>query len=186
MTNNFPGQDSTTTGIYDDLLKNGYIGANGKILAKASALTDISQLALAEQYGRYRVMLYDTLMRTVRSDQVLRSSFLADYNFVAGAASAGFPPKRNSACDPAKTYTEANFCEPHGINGGDPRLQNLANPLGADGIPFTLDDGLKPLSNSPLCARGEGGLDIGAYSCSPTNVFVHPARPAPANPRILR
>ena len=49
----------------------------------------------------------------------------ADYNFVTGVV------------------------ETHGINGGDPKFQDASNPLGPDGVLFTLDDGLKPLPGSP-------------------------------------
>jgi len=66
---------------------------------------------------------------------------------------------------------------------------NPLNPesliLGPDGIPFTLDDGLKPLPGSPLCGAGEGGTDIGAYSCDPRRVFpVSGRRPPPTNPNM--
>jgi hypothetical protein len=181
VTNDPPAQTALTTGIYDNLRANGYIDVNGKILAKASALSSVSQLVLSGQYETYRAGIYDILTRTAQMDEIIRSSFVADYNFVSGAASAGFPSKRDSGCPATKvtTYTDLNFCEPHGINGGDPRLRNLANPLGADGLPFTLDDGLKPLATSPLCSKGDGGTDIGAYSCDPTKVFPDPGvRPA--------
>jgi hypothetical protein len=118
-------------------------------------------------------------------DQTARGSFVADYNFVAGAQSAGFPAKRSNGCISGETYTDWNFCEPHGLNGGDPRFANLANPLGPDGIPFTLDDGLKPLPTSPLCGKGQGGSDIGAYSCDPAQVF-QPNGDRPAPPKNLR
>lgn len=180
-------QSTTTTGIYEDLKTNGYIDPNGKILAKAAALTDITQFVLNLQFQSYKAALYDVLMRTVQYDRTLRSTFVADYNFVAGSATAGFPAKRSSGCIPSSTYTEWNFCEAHGINGGDPRLANLANALGPDGVPFTLDDGLKPLPTSPLCGRGEGGTEIGAYSCETGKVFPDDVRPeAPTNFRIVR
>jgi hypothetical protein len=187
VTNDATVQTAVTTGIYDDLRANGYIDPNGKVLAKAIALTSVAQLVLSAQYESFRANLYDVLIRTVQMDQALRSTFIADYNYVAGAASAGYPAKRSSGCNPLLTFTDGNFCEAHGINGGDPRLQNLANPLGPDGLPFTIDDGLKPLPTSPLCSKGEGGTDIGAYSCDPTKVFPNPGlRPGtPTNVRIV-
>jgi hypothetical protein len=193
VTNDPMGQTATSAAIYNDLNTNGYINTNGQIMPKASALTAISQFVLNATYAGYKTAMYDTLMKTVALDRSIRSTFLADYNFVAGAASAGFPAKKSNACDPLKTYTDFNFCEPHGINGGNPQFRNLANPLGADGIPFTLDDGLKPLQTSPICGVGESATDIGAYSCDPLKVFadgtVSPPRvppPPPANLRIVQ
>jgi len=72
-----------------------------------------------------------------------------NYNFVTGPEVAGWPAK-------------SGFNEPNGINGGDPLFLNPSNPLGPDGIPFTADDGLQPLPNSPA-AR----LHIGALGPAP-------------------
>jgi hypothetical protein len=182
-----PAQTTTTTsGIYDDLKAKGYIGPNGQVLAAARGLTDISQFQLSSTYSTYKSTLYTRLIQTVQLDQSIRSTFVANYNYVGGAASSGFPAKRSSGCDPQKTFTDFSFCEPNGINGGDPGLKNLANLLGPDGVPFTLDDGLKPLPTSRLCSGGESGLTIGAYSCAADQVFVlHPPAP-PTNVRIIR
>jgi hypothetical protein len=49
------------------------------------------------------------------------------------------------------------------LNGGDPDFVDIANPLGADGVPFTADDGLRLRSTSKLIGAGIGGLSIGAY-----------------------
>jgi len=43
--------------------------------------------------------------------------------------------------------------------------------LGPDGLPFTLDDGLKPRVDSFLCGADSNGKDIGAYSCDPRKVL---------------
>ena len=86
----------------------------------------------------------------------------ADYNFVTGVV------------------------ETHGINGGDPKFQDASNPLGPDGVLFTLDDGLKPLPGSPLCGKGDGGVDMGAYSCDPMKVFVDANTAPPTTPKNLR
>jgi len=77
-----------------------------------------------------------------------------DYNYVSGAVDQGYQGKSATA-----------FTDVHGISGGDPLFFDVYNPLGADGIPFTADDGLRPLANSPLCGKGAGGTTIGAYSC---------------------
>lgn len=47
-----------------------------------------------------------------------------------------------------------------------------ATMLGADGIPFTLDDGLRPATGSPLCTGGQSGGPIGPYSCTSNVVFA--------------
>jgi hypothetical protein len=172
---NDPGlgtSDPVTRGIYDNLRDNAYIGANGNILPKATALSDISEFVLDSQYEVYKAGVYDVLIKTVEMDNEIRSTFYANYNYVAGSPEAGYPKKRDSGCDWTLTFTAFNFCEKNGINGGDPKLANLSNLLGPDGIPFTLDDGLKPQSGSPLCGKGEGGIDIGAYSCDPNIVFA--------------
>jgi hypothetical protein len=77
-----------------------------------------------------------------------------NYNFVAGAGPL-FPGKRRF-----------EGVELNGINGGDPKFTNRNNPVGPDGIPFTNDDGLIPLADSPLCRGGENGGYIGAYACA--------------------
>jgi len=74
-------------------------------------------------------------------------NYLVDENFVCGSETMGFARKR--------FFNEAN-----GINGGDPSFLNPGNPLGADGIPFTSDDGLRPLLNSPFASRGWGALPV--------------------------
>ncbi len=83
----------------------------------------------------------------------------SDYNMVTGLASDGWPAKD-------ATFT-AEGQEVHGVNGGDPKFVNAADPLGPDGLPWTIDDGLRPKMGSPLCGAGEAGTDIGAYSCPP-------------------
>jgi hypothetical protein len=191
VTNDATTQAAATLGIYDNLRANGYIDANGRILAKTEALTSVAQFVLDSQFESYRSAVYDVLTRSAALNSSIRTTFYADYNFVAGAQSAGFPAKRSSGCPalPVTTFTDGNFCEPHGVNGGDPRFANVGNPLGPDGLPFTLDDGLKPLLTSPLCGRGAGGTDIGAYSCDPTKVFSDsaPTQPPgkPTNVRII-
>jgi hypothetical protein len=166
----------TTTGpvtqaVFDALRTKGYIDLNGRLLAQARDLRDISEFVLDPPVDVYWEKAYAALTATVQLDKAIRGSFVADYNFVAGSADAGFPAKRTSDCVYSNAFTAWNFCELHGINGGNPQLQDLSSPLGSDGIPFTLDDGLKPNPGSPLCGKGEGGADIGAYSCDPRKVF---------------
>jgi hypothetical protein len=58
--------------------------------------------------------------------------------------------------------------------------------LGADGLPFTADDGLKPSASGiykRLCGAGQGGVDIGAYSCAAGTVFSGAFAP-PTNPIV--
>jgi hypothetical protein len=68
-------------------------------------------------------------------------------NFVAGPETTGWQ---------AKALATNNVGVM--INGGDPMFVNPANPLGPDGIPFTDDDGLRPLPQSPLAVNGIGAL----------------------------
>lgn len=68
-----------------------------------------------------------------------------DWNYVAGAEITGWEAKRT-------------FNEPNGVNGGDPLFVNAQDPLGPDGLPFTADDGLRPLPTSPIAERGLGAL----------------------------
>lgn len=86
------------------------------------------------------------------------TSYVADYNFVAGPKAEGFPGKRSFEGK-----------ELHGVNGGDPRFQNIDNPIGPDGVPFTDDDGLRPVhtpgQDSRVCGKAHDGGDIGAYTC---------------------
>lgn len=70
-----------------------------------------------------------------------------DYNMVAGPEINGYNPKDS-------------FVEPNGINGGDPLFLNAFDPLGPDGRPFTADDGLQVLPNSPAARIGGGACGI--------------------------
>ncbi len=179
----YPYSDPMTTGIYDDLLRNGYIGPNGIIMAKTRDLKDVSQFVLDGAYANYKQAAFDTLTRTAKIDLYTRTTFSADYNYVAGP-SPSYAPRDTRYCESWPFYPNSSFCEPHGINGGDPNLRDVNNPLGPDGIPFTLDDGLKPLPTSPLCGKGEGGADVGAYSCDPYKVFSN--QPKPPGNLIIR
>lgn len=75
------------------------------------------------------------------------SNYYINENFVCGPETSGFNMKRY-------------FNELGGINGGDPVLLDPENPLGVDNIPFTDDDGLKPLPTSPLVNKGVGALKV--------------------------
>ncbi|MDP2816299.1 MAG: fibronectin type III domain-containing protein, partial [Rectinemataceae bacterium] len=157
------------SGIYSDLILNMYINSNGQPQDKAKALTGISQFVLSDLYASYKPAVYDLLIKTLELDASIRSTFVADYNFVSEDAPL-FAAKSARCSDPR--YIGSNFCESHGINGGDPKFVNIIDPDGPDNIPFTLDDGLKPLPTSPFCGKGEGGTDIGALSCNANTVFV--------------
>ncbi len=79
------------------------------------------------------------------------TNYVVDNNFVAGAA-PGFAAK-------------VGFNEGHpDLNGGDPGFVNIDDPLGPDGIPFSDDDGLRLRPDSKLRGKGEGGVDLGAYT----------------------
>ncbi len=53
------------------------------------------------------------------------------------------------------------------ITDQDPLFVNTSSILGADGIPFTADDGLRLQAGSPARGAGYGGVDIGAYEYGP-------------------
>jgi hypothetical protein len=148
--------------VLDDVSAHGYTNPNGVPTAKAKLLTSISQFTIGSVSESYKTLLYEALKRTSDLDTSIRSTFVRDYNFVAGPAPT-FSAKRADRC--ANAVPEG-FCEPNGVNGGDPKLRNINDPLGPDGRAFTDDDGLRPLGGSPLCGRGEGGSDIGAYRCN--------------------
>ncbi len=68
-------------------------------------------------------------------------------NMVAGEELLGFASK-------------SGFTEVSGINGGDPVFYNWLDADGADNVPWTADDGLKVLANSPAAALGGGALGV--------------------------
>jgi len=58
-------------------------------------------------------------------------------------------------------------------NGVNPVFRDIRRPLGADGIPFTSDDGLMLLPSSPLAGLGIGALGVAAVSAgTPIAHFV--------------
>ena len=68
-------------------------------------------------------------------------------NFAASAESRGWAPV-------------APISDGLSYNGGDPGFVNPQDPLGPDGLPFTADDGLRPLPNSPLTIHNIGALPV--------------------------
>ena len=60
----------------------------------------------------------------------------------------------------------ANFVgnELSSIEGGDPLFVNIADPLGPDGLPFTQDDGLRPLATSAACIHITDDIFYGALA----------------------
>jgi hypothetical protein len=85
-------------------------------------------------------------------------NFVGNSNFIAAAESMGW-------------RGTASFADANGVNGGNPYLQDIGNPLGADGIPFTADDGLRPLSFSPLAYHGWGAMEAVTVSETPFASF---------------
>lgn len=166
-------------GIHASLVAEGYVTSNGLLLAPALALSDIDDFVLDEDYAAYKSKTYTLMIATKNAHTWVRSTFDVDYNYGAGAAPT-YAARYTGQCGGLSTYVKENFCEAyaHGVNGGDPKLADITSPVGADGIPFTLDDGLKPAADSPLCGAGYGGGDIGAYSCTAGVVFSGQAAPA--------
>jgi hypothetical protein len=153
--------------IQADLRTNGYIGAGDpNILAPARALTSIDDFVFSGALAAFKTDTYTYLVETATKDTAARASFDANYNFVAGDT-PGFATKSTSGCP----LDASNFCETNGINGGNPSLTSLTDFDGPDGVPFTLDDGLKPIVGSKLCTAGINGTTIGAYSCDTSKVL---------------
>jgi hypothetical protein len=173
-----------------NLCSNGYVSCNSSalILNPARALAcagDPSDMTLDPAYNAYKSGTYTYLCQAVASDTASRNSLTLNYNYVAGSVAGGYLPKQTSGCTGGGTYVLTNFCELNGINGGDPDLQDPSDPDGPDDIPFTTDDGLKPVPGSILCGAGDGGLTIGAYSCNPSLVFADEDE-EPAGPIRIR
>lgn len=167
--------DNTASAIANDMWTNGYFtNPNGILTNKARALTDISQFVMGPAVISYRPAVYPLFAQTIALDIAARNTFYADYDFVTSRAAEGYPSKQG-------------FSELHGVNGGNPRFQiDFSSPqpfLGPDLKPFTLDDGLKPLSGSPLCGKGANGKDIGVYSCQADQVLAD-GSPAPDFPPV--
>jgi hypothetical protein len=158
-------------GIMNDLISNGFIDGNGYPTAKAKALNGENDLNLKNTYSIYKSGTYKYLKSTIDLDNSIKNTFVANYNFVSGPASTGYSAKRSDGCV-SGVNMNFRFCEKNGVNGGDPMLKNINDPDGPDNIPFTTDDGLKPVASSPLCSRGLNGVDIGVYSCDANKVFA--------------
>ncbi|NDB57998.1 DUF1565 domain-containing protein [bacterium] len=158
-------------GIMSDLTTNGYTNGNGYPTSKAKSLSSVNDFTVSPAYSKYKDGIYTYLKKTTDLDNSIRNTFIANHNFVSGPASLGYPPKRSDNCTNG-VNTNFRFCEPNGVNGGDPKLKNVNDPDGPDNIPFTTDDGLKPVQGSPLCGKGLNGVDIGVYSCDPNKVFA--------------
>ncbi len=163
-------QTPIAAAIMNELISNGYTDGNGYPTAKAKALKSESDLNISATYATYKSGIYKYLKATIDLDNNIRNTFVANYNFVSGPASLGYPAKRSDGC--VGTNTNFRFCEQNGVNGGDPKLKNVNDPDGPDNIPFTTDDGLKPIAGSPLCGKGFNGVDIGVYSCDANKVFA--------------
>lgn len=83
-------------------------------------------------------------------------TFLAAGNFVSGGA-PDYSPKTGWG----ELVSD--------LNGGNPGLINIKDPLGPDGLPFTDDDGLRPRNDSKLLGAGFNGATPGPYE-TPTTV----------------
>ncbi len=175
VTNEVAANETSLTpiaaGIMSDLVANGYTDGNGRPTAKTKALSSESDFYVSPSYSAYKSGIYKYLKLTSDLDTSIRNTYVTNYNFVSGPASLGYPPKRADGCV-SGVNKNFRFCEKNGVNGGDPMLKNVNDPDGPDNIPFTTDDGLKPLPGSPLCGKGLNGVDIGVYSCDSNKVFA--------------
>jgi hypothetical protein len=117
------------------------------------------------------------------ADPISKATFHADHNY-----SSFLPPDyapKDERC--SEEYAAFRFCEDeetfkkNGVNGGNPSFRDVNDPLGPDGLPFTLDDGLKPAPGSVVCGEAQMGRAIGTYSCSPSEIFSDGSAPPPFN-----
>lgn len=90
-------------------------------------------------------------------DGATTSSPLATNNFIAGPETTGWENK---------TGVHAG----HNYNS-NPLLVNPRHPRGADGLPFTADDGLRPLPSSILALNNLGALEAVTASSTPIARF---------------
>lgn len=81
-------------------------------------------------------------------------------NFLATNNYSVWPQTMLWSNTPANTWTNNAGTTLTGVytNAGDPLFVNLYDPLGPDKLPFTADDGLRPLPNSFLSSHGIGAL----------------------------
>lgn len=167
--------------LLDPLQAKGYLGAPNSnseypVLPAILSVSSASSLGVVYPFTEFQ----DVILLTVRQIDLAKSTFSAHHNFVAGLA-PDYPSKPSDCTEP---YRPFHFCESAGLNGGHPEFANISDPLGSDKIPFTSDDGLIPLTSSKLCASGQGGGAIGAYSCTgvPSRAGALPGRvPVPSN-----
>lgn len=108
----------------------------------------------------------------------VRDSMTAHHNFVSGLPPTFLPKQKRPAYCQAEQYPAWDFCEATGVNGGDPRLQNVSSPVGTDGQIFTDDDGLIPLNvpGSLVCSASDMGGYLGAYPCKAADAGPHPPK----------
>jgi parallel beta-helix repeat protein len=102
--------------------------------------------------------------------QLFHASDAEDHNLAyrtTGAIYNVFPGRSSDVFDPTD------------IRNKDPLFVNTSNLVGADGIPFTDDDGLRLQAGSPARGSGYGGVDMGAYP------NVNPPPTAPTNLKII-
>jgi hypothetical protein len=79
-------------------------------------------------------------------------------------------------------HSGSSSWNPHTIHDINPLFVNTSNPLGADGLPFTADDGFRLQAGSPARGSGYGGVDIGAYQSVPVLLKI-PLPPGGTNVR---
>jgi len=82
---------------------------------------------------------------------VLSTQVETNRNLLASAETIGFGPNKN-------------FAETNGLNGVNPMFVDPVNPRGTDGIPFTADDGLMLMPNSPIALLSWGALGVKSRS----------------------
>lgn len=130
-------------GAYEPTLSSSILAAGGKFAAQTN-LNVSSNIFLA---GGSHVDINQEGSFGISGDGADAATLVTKSNYAARAETMGYGALVSGAT--------SNY---YSINGGTPLLYNTRIPRGADGLPFTADDGLRPLPHSPLAIHGLGAL----------------------------
>lgn len=167
-------QIEQATGTYGFTIRsNVFVGMQAQGSFSRSGLTIDHNTFYRDSYdlGRAHALGIGGVGGTIQSNLVLTANAFVDVGshqstnsegFFLLIASTNYTLAQNFVAGPETTGWQAKALATNNvgvsINGGDPMFVNPANPLGPDGIPFTEDDGLRPLPQSPLAVNGIGAL----------------------------
>jgi hypothetical protein len=148
---------------------NGYSNQSQFLVASAGSSTSIvNSTIITNTIGGNRVISCDTLR--------LYNSILWRYGYTANIASINndievVAPNNPAVCDIRHSilFKQTNTVLTNTLVGINPRLTNLTNIEGVDGIAYTADDALKPATGSPAVNTGNNGLNPEALDILDSN-----------------